>query len=155
MATVIRCTRCAVLAIMVLASAAVAGTGSVTVTPLKGQSADQTARDQADCGAAATSATGYDPNTASAAKGERAKSAAKGAAVGAAAAGLQGGEVYDRAGDEAQQEYRQEKAADAAKVGAVAGGHRQRKERRDDRSTSEAWDQSYRSCLSGRGYSVK
>ena len=132
---------------------------SVTVTPMKGQSADQVARDQSECAAAATSASGYDPNTAKPAVGGRAKGATKGAALGAAGAEVrghsQGGEAYDRANDEAKQDYRQENAKDAAKVGAVAGGAKQRRGRREDATSASAWDTSYRGCLSGRGYSVK
>src|SRR6187399_1446343 len=92
-----------------------------TVTPAKGQTPEQTAKDTQECGSSAVTSSGYNPAAppaeADRASGGRAKGAAKAATVGAVASGAGGGNAYDKASDNAQQEYRQNNAKDAAKVG--------------------------------------
>ena len=155
-------------ACFVLAASAQAG----GVTPTKGQSVEQMQKDIAECQAAATQSTGFNPSAPSPPAAEsgpkaggRVKGAAKGAAAGAVVAGVRGGEVYDNASDEAKQEYRQNQAQGAATAGAVVGASKQRQDRRetrkeekqqaeDTKAKAAAYDQSYQGCVVGRGYTV-
>jgi hypothetical protein len=139
-----------------------------SVQPQKGQTPEQQQTDIGECQAAAKSSSGYDPAAAATASNERqaggrVKGAAKGAAAGAAAAGVRGRQydAYDDVSDDAKQEYRQENAKDAAAAGAAVGAAKQRQDRREGRRDERdqeakkgAYDQSYQSCLSGRGYKV-
>jgi hypothetical protein len=155
---------------------AAASAQSGAVQPAKGQSAEQMQKDVAECQGLAAQSSGYDPAappapvaSAPPEVGGRARGAAVGAAAGAAAAGVRGrqrgGELYDEASDEAKQEYRREEAKSAAAAGAVVGGARQRQDRRAARAAEQqqpaqtepqaaAYDQAYRGCLLGRGYTV-
>lgn len=144
---------------LLVAASIASAQSQVTITPQKGQTPDVVAKDQAECSSAATGSTGYNPSAAAPPVGGRAAGAAKGAALGAAGAEMRGrangGEVYEHAGSDAKQQYRQENARDAAKVGAAVGGIQQRHERRENASAAQAWDKSFRSCLTSRGYTVK
>jgi hypothetical protein len=153
---------------------AAAPAGAESVQALKGQSPEQTQKDIAECQAAATQSTGYNPaapppvSSSGPEVGGRARGAAVGAAAGAVAGEVRGNqhdELYDRASDDAKQEYRQNQAQEAAAAGAVVGASRQRRERRDDRGEEKqqaeqanaaqaAHKQAYQGCLTGRGYSV-
>src|SRR5262245_28283510 len=114
------------------ASPSLASQNGLFVFPAKGQDAAQQATDESQCYDWTKSQTGYDPKSpppAQAAapaetddgpKGERIKGAVRGAAAGAVI-----GEV---ANDDAS-----EGAKVGAAAGVVAGGHRTRKDRRDQR----------------------
>jgi hypothetical protein len=148
-----------------------------TVTPAKGQSAQQVESDMAACSASATQPSAYDPAQAGAAApaqpqvGGRVKGATAAGAAGLAAAEVQGRqyEAYENLSDDAKQEYRRNDAKSAAAAGAVAGGVKQRQDRRQGRrqnaqtqqqqqqqqaSAAGAYDQAYKACLQGRGYTV-
>jgi hypothetical protein len=125
-----------------------------TVTPLQGQSAEQLA----------VQSSGYDPaqaDTARQSSGKRLRGAAAGAAAGSAAAEVRGRQydAYDKANDDLKQDYRRNEAKSAAAAGAVVGGASQRRDRREQSAQTaagqQAYDGAYRSCLSGRGYSVQ
>lgn len=121
-------------------------------TPMKGQDAAQTATDQSQCQSAATQASGYVPGTppppstaATGPTGNRAKGAAMGAVAGEA--------ISDDAGK-------------GAAAGVVAGGVANRSQRRQanreqqaatqtQQQQQAAWANSYKSCMSSRGYSVQ
>jgi hypothetical protein len=140
----------------------------------QGQTAEQTAKDQGECAAAAKQSTGYDPAAAGAPTassqphvGGRVKGAAAGATAGAAAAGVRGRqhEAYESVDDDVKQEYRQHEAKQAAGAGAAVGAAKQRHERRSDRRETRsaedelaakkaAYDQAYKACLTGRGYTL-
>jgi hypothetical protein len=114
---------------------------STLTTPLKGQSAEQHARDTNDCEFVAKQQTGYDPAT------ETAKGAGIGAAVGAlggAAAGAAIGAATGHAGTGA--------AIGAATGGvggaAVGGGYKYTK-------SKEGYEQAYATCMSHKGYQVR
>jgi hypothetical protein len=161
------------IAFVCLMFAAVANAESVT--PTQGQSAEQTQKDITECQGIAKQSTGVDPAQVSAPPppsapeaGGRVRGAAAGAAAGAVAAevrGQQHEEVYDRMSDDAKQEYRQNQAKETAAAGAVVGASRQRQNRRENRRAEQAqaeqantalsaFDQAYRGCLAGRGYTV-
>ena len=138
----------------------------------QGQSAEQ--KDMADCQAIAKQSTGYDPAAATQAaapedtqRGGRARTAAKAATASAVRSEVKGQQydAYDKMSDDAKQEYRQNEAKSAAAAGAVVGGSRQRQERREQNKAQEqqaaqanaaasAYDQAYKSCMMGRGYSA-
>ena len=140
----------------------------------QGQSPEQKQKDMVDCQAIAKQSTGYDPAAATQAaapeepeRGGRVRGAAKAATAGAVAAGVRGQQydAYDKMSDDAKQEYRQNEAKSAAAAGAVVGGSRQRQERREGNKAQEqqaaqanaaasAYDQAYKSCMMGRGYSA-
>jgi hypothetical protein len=144
--------------------------GQSTVQPLQGQGAEQMQQDMASCQSAATQATGYSPSQAPVAaasvgpKGQRLKGAAAGAMAGgvrAEARGRQHDDAWDRVDDDRKQDYRQNEAQSAARAGAAVGGVRARQDRRETRrqqgqqqQQAGAWNQSYASCLQGRGYTV-
>jgi hypothetical protein len=155
---------------MSLACAQASNAAALNVQPANGQGAEQTQTDMSQCQATATQATGYLPSESMSSTptqpkvGGRLKGAAAGATAGAVVAGAQGRqqyENYDELPDDVKQEYRQNEATDATKAGAVVGGVTQRKDRRQARkadqqqaSASEAWEQSYTSCLQQRSYVV-
>ena len=98
----------------------------MAVQPQQGQSTQQMNSDISACAASAQQASGYNPAQASAPSQPQVGGRAKGAAAGAA-----------------------------------AGGVKQRQERRETRretgaqqEAGNAYNQSYRSCLQGRGYAV-
>ena|SRR5215207_5858027 len=145
------------------------------VQPAQGQSAEQMQQDMADCQAIAKQSTGYDPSqpppsTSSPATpqaGGRVRGAAKGALAGAAGAEVRGQQygAYDKLSDDVKQEYRQNEAKSAAAAGAAVGAAKQRQQRRQQGQAQEqqaaqtnaaagSYNQAYKSCLMGRGYSV-
>ncbi len=134
---------------------------SVTVTPMKGQSADQMNIDKTDCTSIAQqSAASAPPPAAAPQRGGAVRGAARGAAVGGIAADRNGGSAYDRAPDGAKQEYRQDQARKGAAVGAVVGAGQQRRgnaqaAQQQQASQNQATDAAFRSCLISRGYDVK
>jgi hypothetical protein len=161
--------RCFLIACVVHAAAPDSMAQQFTVTPAKGQSAQQVESDMAACSASAAQSSGYDPAQAGAATpaqpqvGGRVKGATAAGAAGAAAAEVRGQqyEGYDNLSDDAKQEYRRNEAKSAAAAGAVAGGVKQRQDRRQARrqdaqqaSAAGAYDQAYKACLQGRGYTV-
>jgi hypothetical protein len=124
--------------------------------PAKGQSAQQQSKDDGECGAWAKQNTGVDPakpppQTAAAApppQGQRVKGAAAGAAIGA----IGGNDV-----------------GDAAVKGAVVGGVAKRNQARGQQQQAAAQQQqaaatqqqdmgkywqAYKSCMTGRGYTI-
>ena len=125
--------------------------------PAKGQSAQQQQKDDGECGAWAKQNTGVDPSkpppqTAAAAppppQGQRVKGAAAGAAVGA----IGGNDV-----------------GEAAAKGAVVGGVAKRNQARGQQQAAAAQQQqaaatqqqdmgkywqAYKSCMTGRGYTI-
>jgi hypothetical protein len=142
--------------------------GDAIVTPLKGQSAEQIQRDQAECQSIAASsapAPQAESATAGRRRGGRARGAARGAAAGAVAAEARGQQYdrYDDLSDDAKREYRQNNAGNAAAAGAMVGASRQRQQRRQDAAQQQqaqadaaaGTEQAYRACLMGRGYSVQ
>lgn len=142
----------AMLAAPAMAQTAAPSTAPVaTVTPLQRQSADRIALDKAQCQNSATQATGFIPGTApppptaQAPTGNRARGAAVGALTGQVVGGSPGA---------------------GAAAGAVAGGSATRAQRRQDsaqqassaqtfQQQQAAWQTSFRTCLTARGYSVK
>jgi hypothetical protein len=152
------------------ASQSIAAQNGLFVFPAKGQDAAQQATDESQCYDWTKTQTGYDPKSpppAQAAapaetddgpKGERIKGAARGAAAGAVI-----GEV---ANDDAS-----EGAKVGAAAGVLAGGHRTRKDRRDQREKAEEqakadtqanqtaqadnFKRGFSGCLESRGYTVK
>jgi len=114
---------------------------STLTTPLKGQSAEQHARDTNDCQFVAKQQTGYDPAT------ETAKGAGIGAAVGAlggVAAGAAIGAATGHAGTGAAIGA----ATGAVGGAAVGGGYKYTK-------SKEGYEQAYATCMSHKGYQVR
>jgi outer membrane lipoprotein SlyB len=101
---------------------------STLTTPLKGQSAEQHARDTNDCQFAAKQQTGYDP----------AMDTAKGAGVGAAIGALGGAAAGAAIGA----------ATGAVGGAAVGGGYKYSK-------SKEGYEQAYATCMSHKGYQVR
>lgn len=133
----------------------------MAVAPIKGQSAQQVEMDKQQCYSSAVQTSGYDPAGPAGGRqpaGGRARGAAVGAAAGATAAEVRGRqhEAYDRIDDDVKQEYRRQDAKPAAAAGAVVGGAAQRRDRRQTSAqAAQAFDTTYRSCLTARGYSVQ
>jgi len=114
---------------------------STLTTPLKGQSAEQHARDTNDCEFVAKQQTGYDPAM------DTAKGAGIGAAVGAlggAAAGAAIGAASGSAGTGAAIGA----ATGAVGGAAVGGGYKYTK-------SKEGYEQAYAQCMSHKGYQVR
>lgn len=144
------------------------------VKPAKGQSTEQMQQDIAACQASATQSSGYDPSAPpppppsdTNERGGRVRGAAAGAAASAAVAEVRGRDhdAYDNLSDDAKQEYRRNEAKEGAAAGAVVGGSKQRRDRRDTRrdekeqtanaeAAKKSYDQANQSCLTGRGYTV-
>jgi hypothetical protein len=161
------------VASLVGADSARGQTSQSHVYPAKGQSQAQMEKDTAECRGIATQSTGYNPPTAQAAaqpqstaatsrpRGGRVHGAARGALAGAARAEVKGQQygVYDNAPEELKQEYRQNQARSGAQVGAAVGGAASRRQRRQlaqqQQSQQASFEQAYRSCLIGRGYTVQ
>jgi hypothetical protein len=127
-----------------------------TIIPNAGQSAEQVAADQAACVNEAAAQSGYNPAaapaTAAPVRGERLRGAARGAAAGA---------VREQRTDADEREV-EDLTEGAARLGAVAGGARQRQDRRESRQETEAaaqgqaaYDDIFRGCLTARGYTVQ
>jgi hypothetical protein len=130
----------------------------MAISPAKGQSAEQLEKDKAECTTIAQQSVAQQPVPPSA-KGGRARGAARGAAVGAVQAEKQTGK-YDRAPQAAQDEYRQQQAKQAAKSGAMVGGAAQRQSAKQQAQQqgagqASATDSAFRSCMTGRGYTVQ
>ena len=101
---------------------------STLTTPLKGQSAEQHARDTNDCQFVAKQQTGYDP----------AMDTAKGAGIGAALGALGGAAAGAAIGA----------ATGAVGGAAVGGGYKYSK-------SNEGYEQAYATCMSHKGYQVR
>jgi transcription initiation factor TFIID subunit TAF12 len=157
-----------IVASLVAANSARGQTSQSHVYPAKGQSQAQMDKDTAECRGIATQSTGYNPSTGQAAtaatsrpRGGRGHGAARGALAGAARAEVKGQqyEAYDNAPEELKQEYRQNQAGSGAYVGAAVGGAASRRQRRQlgqqQQSQQASFEQAYRSCLIGRGYTVQ
>jgi hypothetical protein len=102
------------------------------------------------CSASATQATGYTPGTQTAPNGSRMRGAAAGAAAGATVGAVQNNQ-YDNAPQAMKDEHRHDQARAGAAAGMVAGGSRHRQDRRQNRRSEDAWQQSYNACLQQRG----
>jgi hypothetical protein len=143
-----------------------------TATPLKGQTAEQSALDQSECKNSATQATGYIPNatatpapaTSSGPSGARVAGAARGAAAGAVVGGVQNNQ-HPNAPSGMKDEHVENQAATGAAVGVMAGGSRARQSRRQEAAAQQtaqqqqaasatSWQNSYNACLQQRGYSI-
>jgi hypothetical protein len=118
------------------------------VYPAKGQSADQQAKDGAECEAWARTQSGVDPSAPppQGGVGQHARGAAGGAARGAAA----GAAVGAIAGD----------AGKGAGAGAVVGGlagrrQSKRAQQAGQQAAAGSFDRAYGACMEGRGYTVK
>jgi hypothetical protein len=146
-----------------------AGAQQTTVQPLQGQPTEQVQQDMAACQNSATQASGYSPSQAPVAaaptgpSGKRLKGAAAGAAAGGVRAEARGNdsEAGDKVDDDRKQDYRQDEAQASARAGAAVGGMATRSDRRQGRreqgqqqQQASAWGQSYKSCLTSRGYAV-
>jgi hypothetical protein len=134
-----------------------------TITPTAGQSAEQLQADQAICINEAAAQSGYHPSasqsTADAggpAVGGRARGAARGAAMGAVREGR----------TDADEREVEDLTDSAARVGAAAGGMRQRGDRREERRETQAaeanqaeqqarYQQVFSSCMTAKGYAVQ
>jgi len=140
-----------------------------TVQPMQGQTPEQMQQDMAACQSAATEATGFSPSQPPVAaappgpSGKRLRGAAAGAVAGGVRAEARGSdyEAWDEVDDDRKQDYRQEEAQSSARAGAAVGGMASRVDRRQGRrqqgqqqQQASAWNQSYSSCLQGRGYTV-
>ena len=114
---------------------------STLTTPLKGQSAEQHARDANDCQFVAKQETGYDPAV------DTAKGAGVGAALGAlggAAAGAAIGAATGSAGTGAAIGA----ATGAVGGAAVGGGYKYSK-------SKEGYEHAYATCMAHKGYQVR
>lgn len=162
-------------AVTLAALLAVPASADMFIYPAKGQSAEQQAKDKAECQAWASQQTGFDPMTpppqpsagepppsSGGAEGGVVRGAARGAAVGAVVGAI--------AGDAGKG------AAAGAAGGGLMGGMRRRDSRREAAQQQQQWEQQQRSeyqrqldaynqkranferamgtCLEGRGYTV-
>lgn len=158
-----------VMVVIILAAVDLAS-AQMVITPAKGQNAAQMEQDKAECQSVAQQTSGHNPSqpppsNAPAPRGGRARGAAVGAMAGAAKAEVNAGQYpgYGRVNEDVQQQYRQNQAKSSAAAGAVVGGAQQRRQRRqlNAQQASQAsagansFDQSYKSCLMGRGYVVQ
>ena len=125
--------------------------------PAKGQDAQQTSSDDAQCLAWAKQDTGIDPAAVAAApppatgpQGERLRGAARGAAAGAVIGEIANGDAGRGAGV-------------GATAGVLAGGARARRNKAAQAQQAEAskaqtidtYYRAYGACMQGRGYTVK
>ncbi len=131
----------AVLAMLMLAGCASSSQPSAAY-PMKGQGADQQARDTNECGTWAKQQSGFDPAT------ETAKGAGVGLVLGAVGGAALGAAVGAATGTGAGRG-----AATGAVIGgvggAVGGGAYQYSK------TKDGYDNAYAACMQGRGYSVR
>lgn len=148
-----------IMSVVVLAAfVSTDGVAQQSVSPAKGQSAEQQKLDESECYTMAKGQTGFDPAKATAAApqesvgGERARGAVRGA-VGGAAVGAMAGDAGKG-------------AAVGAGVGVVAGGVRQRRKKaRNEEAAAQQqkavaqqqqnFQQAYGVCLESRGYTVR
>jgi OmpA family protein len=129
-------------------TAALAQTSKTFVYPQKGQSADQQAKDEAECRTSAKGQSGVNPDAAPAPAqvGSHARGAAGGAAKGAAA----GAAVGAIAGDAGKG------AAAGAVVGGVAGRRQSKKgQQAQQAEATDSFQRAFGACMEARGYSVK
>jgi hypothetical protein len=155
---------------LLMCASPLAAQQGLTITPQNGQAPEKVQLDQAECNNAATQATGFVPGSAAppppetGPSGARVRGAARGAAAGAVVGEVQG-DRYDNAPDELRDEHTRNQAQAGAAAGVVAGGARARQGRRQANAQHEAateqhaaaqaaWQNSYSSCLQGRGYTV-
>lgn len=143
----------------VLVPAATIEAQTLSIEPTAGQTPEKMAEDQAACETSASEQTGFDPMGATVASGstspqagQRAAGAVKGAAAGAVA-----GAVTDQSERETE-----ELVKGSAAVGAVTGGRKQRKGRREQRADAAqneqleaAYFDAFSACMTARGYSVQ
>jgi|SRR5215472_17491 len=146
------------IALLCLASAAIAAAAEPEVYPAKGQTPEQQERDEFECHQWATKDTGVDPvalaeqklaaPTPAAQDGNAARSAGIGAMRGAADGDAAAG------------------AARGVGIGRMVSVLRAKRQLREQQSTTTAdgaavhkdldkYDRAYAACLTGRGYSVK
>jgi hypothetical protein len=132
---------------------------SLSIQPTSGQTPEKMAEDQAACETSASEQTGFDQMAATAPSdstspqaGQRAAGAVKGAAAGAVA-----GAVTDQSERETE-----DLVKGSAAVGAVSGGRKQRKGRREQRGATEEQEQleagysnAFSSCMTAKGYVVQ
>jgi hypothetical protein len=154
---------------LLLCSSPLAAQQGLTITPNNGQAPEKVQLDQSECQSAATQATGFvagsapPPPPQTGPNGARVRGAARGAAAGAVVGEVQGNN--SRAPEAVRDEHREDQARAGAAAGVVAGGMRTRQNRRQanaqhDAATQQyasaqaAWQNSYSSCLQGRGYTV-
>lgn len=134
----------AVAGVVLLLSGCAASTppqSSVATYPMKGQTADQQARDASECTLWAKQQTGYDPAT------ETGKGVAVGALIGAAsgaALGAATGAITGNAGTGAAIGA----VAGGVGGGAIGGGYQYTRSR-------DGYERAYGACMGGRGYSVR
>ena len=112
------------------------------IYPQQGQSPQQQQIDESECSSWATQQTGYQPSPNTSSDGgvvsDRAlRGAARGAGVGAI-----GGLIGGNAGTG---------AAIGAAVGALSGGIRNQ----DEKARRKEFENAFKACITGRGYSVK
>jgi hypothetical protein len=129
-----------------------------TVTPLQGQSPEQTQSDISACKSQAGSTA--TPPPASTSQGGRMRGATTAAVASSVASEVRGNqyEAYEKIDDDVKKEYRQENAKDAAVAGAVVGGSKQRRANRNASQQAaaapDASQEAYTSCMVSKGYSV-
>src|SRR5712691_1328629 len=113
---------------------------STLITPLKGQSAEQHARDTNGCQFAAKQQTGYDPAM------DTAKGAGVGAAIGALGGAAAGAAIGAATGS----------AGTGAAIGAAAGGIGGAAYGGTSQygKGENGYNQAYSDCMTGRGYSA-
>jgi hypothetical protein len=160
---------------LILAAVDVASAQQMVITSAKGQSPARMEQDKAECQSIAQQTSGYNPSQPASApsnaprsRGGRARGTAVGAMAGAVKAEVNAQQRpgYANVNEDVQQQYRQNQAKSSAAAGVVIGGSQQRRQRRQlnaqqAQQTSQAsagansFNQSYKSCLIGRGYSVQ
>ena len=134
-----------------------------TIVPSQGQTPEQQSADQAACSNEAMAQSGYNPSAPSPSAqptqpvaGERLRGAARGAAAGA---------VRESHTDAADREV-EDLTEGAARLGAAAGGVRQRTERREVARETQAaeatsaqaqatYNQVFANCMTAKGYAVQ
>ena len=120
-------------------------TQALTIIPTQGQTPQQISRDQTDCSNFATNQTGFNPNAPQTQQNNQVlRQGARGAAAGAAIGAVAGN------------------AGRGAAIGATAGGVRgtlnsvdQNRAQQNQANSQNAFNNSLRSCLASRGYSVQ
>jgi hypothetical protein len=128
-------------------------------TPTAGQTAEQMTADQSACEAQAAAQTGYHPSQpapttqpSQSVRGQRLAGAARGAALGG---------IREQTSDAEDREIEDVTEA-GAKAGVVVGGSRQRQARREARreqqtqaQMADAYNQTFTTCMTAKGYDVQ
>ncbi len=136
----------AVVPLVLGAAGAQGQAGKTYVYPQKAQSAEQQAKDDAECRTWATQQSGVDPNAPPPPAGGHAKGAVGGAARGAAV----GAAVGAIAGDAGKG------AGAGAVVGGVGGRRRSKANAQAQQAgASDSFQRAFGACMEGRGYTVK